>query len=68
MARRVLANLSTPQVIASMEDEMIAQTGNSSLGQVATDMGDLDQVRQLADRVLAAAKERAAAVRAMRPA
>lgn len=33
--------------------ELIAATGNTSISQVAADMGDLDQVGQLAERVLA---------------
>jgi NAD(P)-dependent dehydrogenase (short-subunit alcohol dehydrogenase family) len=33
--------------------ELTATTGNASITQVAADMGDLDQVRQLAERVLA---------------
>ena len=34
-------------------DEMIDQTGNEAVSQVAADMGDLEQVRALADRILA---------------
>ena len=34
-------------------DEMIAQTGNEAISQVAADMGDYDQVRALAKRILA---------------
>ncbi len=33
--------------------ELIEATGNTSITQVSADMGDLDQVRQLAERVLA---------------
>lgn len=37
----------------SVVAELIEATGNTSIGQVAADMGDLGQVRALADRVLA---------------
>ena len=34
-------------------DEMVAETGNDAISQVAADMGDYDQVRALAKRILA---------------
>lgn len=38
---------------AAVVDEISAATGNPAISQVAADMGDLDQVRELAQRVLA---------------
>jgi dehydrogenase/reductase SDR family protein 12 len=37
---------------AAVVDELASSTGNPNVSQVACDMGDLDQVRALADRVL----------------
>ena len=37
---------------AAVVDELTSSTGNTNVSQVACDMGDLDQVRALADRVL----------------
>ena len=61
-AAEQLARCNATLVIVGRTDErneqavadLIAATGNPAIAQVAADMGDLDQVRHLADRVLAA--------------
>ncbi len=52
-ARRSSSSAAPTSATSERVTELVATTGNPSITQVAADMGDLDQVRHLAERVLA---------------